>query len=129
MKYAVDTAILIDHLRGHPGATELLTRLTREDAQFISSVIVRLEILAGMRRGEEAATHALLALIEWQPVSELETDAAGALGRTYLPANPGIDTPDLLVAEVAQRHGAELLTMNVRHFRKIFPGLSAPYSY
>jgi len=53
----------------------------------------------------------------------------GELGRTYLPANPGIDTADLLVAEVAQRHGAELLTMNVKHFRVIFPDISRPYSY
>ena len=128
MKYVVDTSILIDHLRGQPRAVALLKRLAGDDAQLISSVIVRLEILAGMRRGEERATHRLLELIEWEPISDTECDAAAALGRAYLPANSRIDTPDLLLAEVAQRHGAELLTMNVKHF-PMFPGLSAPYSY
>src|SRR5207253_516849 len=50
-----------------------------------------------------------------------------ALGRRYLPANPGIDTPDLLLAEVAERQGAELLTTNIKHFRELLPGIRAPY--
>lgn len=128
MKYAVDSSILIDHLRNQPGAVELLRRLTSEDAQFVSSVIVRLEVLGGMRRGEERATHKLLELIEWKNISETECDAAAALARAFLPANAGIDSPDFLVAEVAQRYGVELLTMTVKHF-PMFPGLSAPYSY
>ena len=47
----------------------------------------------------------------------------------HLPANSGIDTPDLLLAEVSQREGAELLTMSIKHFKTMFPGLEAPYSY
>jgi predicted nucleic acid-binding protein len=128
VKYTIDTTILIDHLRGFRPAEDLLTRLVGEDAEFISSVIVRLEVLAGMTRGEETETDALLKLVEWQPIAETECDAAGALGRQYLPANSGIDSADLLIAEVARRHGAELLTTNVKHFRDMFPGLTAPYS-
>ena len=81
-----------------------------------------------MRRGEEHRTLGLLELIEWDPLAERESDAAGALGRRHLPANSGIDTPDLILAEVAQRHGAEVLTSNVKHFKEMFPGLEAPYS-
>ena len=80
-----------------------------------------------MRRGEERDTRAMLDTIEWLPVGESESEAAGALGRRYLPANPGIDTPDLLLAEVAERQGAELLTTNIKHFRELLPGIRAPY--
>jgi tRNA(fMet)-specific endonuclease VapC len=129
MKYAVDTSVLIDHLRNYAPAVSLLDRLIGEDAEFVSSYVVRAEVLAGMRRGEEKGTAKLLDLIEWDVVGERESDAAGALGRRHLPKNRAIDTPDLLVGEVAQRHGAELLTMNVKHFKEMFPGLTAPYSY
>jgi predicted nucleic acid-binding protein len=129
VKYAIDTSILVDHLRNYGPAVALLDRLLTEDAQLVSSHIIRTEVLAGMLRGEENRTLKLLGLIEWDLVGERESDAAGALGRRHLPANTGIDTPDLLLGEVAQRQGAELLTLNVKHFKAMFPGLDAPYSY
>ena len=82
-----------------------------------------------MRPGEERGTRELLDSIEWSVVGEPESEAAGALGRRFLPANRGIDTPDLLIAEVAERKGAQLLTMNTMHFREIFPGIERPYQY
>ena len=129
MKYAIDTSVLIDHLRGYPDAVELLDHLLDEDARVLSPYVVGLEVLAGMRPGEEPATYELLDLIEWFPLAETECDAAGALGRQYLPANEGIDTPDLLLAELAKRQGAEVLTNNIKHFREMFPGIVAPYVY
>ena len=127
MKYAVDTSILVDHLRNYQPAVELINRLLAEDAELVSSFVIRTEVLAGMRRGEESRTLRLLDLIEWDAVGERESDAAGAL-RRHLPANSGIDTPDLVLAEVAQRQGAELLTLHVKHFKEMFPGLEAPYA-
>lgn len=129
MKYAVDTSVLIDVLRKYGPAVELFERLVEEDAQFVSSYVMRTEVLSGMRRGEERGTRALLGLIEWLAVGEPESEAGGALGRRHLRANPGIDTPDLLLAEVAERQGAEVLTTNVKHFRTLFPDLRAPYEY
>lgn len=125
----MDASVLVDHLRSYRPAVDLIDRLVRDDAQFVSSFVIRAEVLAGMRRGQERRTRDLLGLIEWEPVGEPESEAAGALGRRHLPANSGIDTPDLLLGELAQRHGAEILTMNVRHYREMFPGLRAPYSY
>ena len=127
MKYAVDTSVLIDLLREHPPAVELFERLVEEEATLVSSYVIRTEVLSGMRRGEERDTRAMLDTIEWLPVGESESEAAGARGRRYLPANPGIDTPDLLLAEVAERQGAELLTTNIKHFRELLPGIRAPY--
>jgi predicted nucleic acid-binding protein len=129
VKYAVDTSVLIDLLREHPPAVELFERLVEEEATLVSSYVIRTEVLSGMRRGEERDTRAMLDTIEWLPVGEPESEAAGALGRRCLPSNPGIDTPDLLLAEVAERQGAELLTTNIKHFRELLPGIRAPYRY
>lgn len=93
-----------------------------------SSYVIRTEVLAGMRNDETQRTHQLLQAIRWTGVDVAESDAAGELGRRYLRAYPGIDTPDLLLAELAQRLGAELVTMNVKHF-PMFPDLKRPYAY
>ncbi|MDE3097796.1 MAG: PIN domain-containing protein [Chloroflexota bacterium] len=129
MKYALDTSVLIDQLRGYAPAVALFERLAAEEAELVSSYVVRTEVLSGMRRGEDRTTRELLDMIEWSPVGEPESEAAGALGRRFLRANQGIDTPDLLIAELAERQGAELLTTNTKHFREIIPGIQPPYTY
>jgi len=90
--------------------------------------MIRTEVLAGMREDEAQRTHQLLQAIRWAGVDLAESDAAGELGQRHNRTHPGIDTPDLLLAELAQRLGAELVTMNVKHF-PMFPELKRPYSY
>jgi len=127
LSVVIDTSFLIDVLRDHPAAVALFKDLIAEREDLISSTIVRTEILAGMRAREEDDTLALLSLVDWEPVTQDIADRAGVLGRRNLPANPGIDTPDLLIAEVALRHDARLVTTNVKHFKTLIPGLRAPY--
>lgn len=121
----VDTSILIDYLRGHPGAGELLER-ERAAGILHASEITRLEILAGMRPVEEDATRMLLSTLSWHPVDADIAEEAGSLGRHWLPSHPTIDSADLAIAATAIRIGGELLTHNVRHF-PMFAGLRAPY--
>ncbi len=127
MTIAVDTSFLVDVLRKHGPAVELLRSYVRQDEHLVGSIVVRAEILAGMRSREEARTRQLLSLIQWEPVMEPESETAGELGRKHLPANAGIDTPDLLIAEVALRFGAPLVTANLKHFKSLIPGVEALY--
>lgn len=129
MKIALDTSVIVDHLNGFEPAVELIVSLIEEEAEFVSSMVVRTEVLAGMRANEEKRTRAFLSLIEWDSVTEEVSEGAGSLGRRHLRATSGIDTPDLLLAELAQRLGIEVLTVNVKHFKPMFPTLKAPYSY
>jgi len=121
----VDTSVLIDHLRGHPGASELLER-ERVLGPLHASEITRLEVLAGMRAAEERVTRVLLDALVWHPVDAEVAEVAGALGRRWLPSHRNIDRADLAIAATAVRLRARLLTRNVRHF-PMFPGLAAPY--
>ncbi len=124
MTALVDTSVLIDHLRGAPAARDLLER-EREGAPLHASEITRLEVLAGMRSGEEEQTYGLLSVLVWHPVDQQIAEEAGALGRRWLPSHR-IDAADLAIAATTLGLGARLLTRNVRHF-PMLEGLQAPY--
>jgi predicted nucleic acid-binding protein len=121
----VDTSVLIDYLRGHRGAADVLQR-ERALGVLHASEITRLEVLAGMRTKEEAATRALLATLAWHAVDSDVAQDAGTLGRRWLPSHHTIDAADLAIAATANRVGARLLTRNVKHF-PMFADLRSPY--
>lgn len=125
MSALVDTSVLIDVLRGRSAAAALL-RDVRATGPIHASEITRVEVLAGMRAGEEGPTHRLLAALVWHPLDARIAELAGELGRRWLPANRGIDSADLAIAATAVMLDTPLLTRNIKHF-PMFAGLSAPY--
>lgn len=127
MRLILDTSVLVDHLRGRPqAATELIPKALARGDELWSSEIVRAELLAGMRTGEESATRDLLGLISWVDVDQSLAEAAGALGRQYLPSHQGIDVADLIVAALTRHLDGDLKTTNVKHF-PMFPAMKPPY--
>jgi len=121
----IDTSVMIDVLRGQPDAVGVLQKRRRR-GPLHACVLTRLEVLAGMRANEEAATRSLLTSFTWHDVDDELIERAGALGRRWLPSHGGIGAVDLAIAATARRLDAELLTTNVRHF-PMFPNLAAPY--
>jgi hypothetical protein len=122
----VDADVLIGVLRDVPGANRSVAEARRRDPRLVSVTPVRTEVLRGMRPGEETVTTGLLDLVEWVSVDVELADRAGELGRAYRRSHSGIDVVDLLLAAAVERHGADLLTRNVRHF-PMFPGLRPAY--
>lgn len=125
MTVVVDASVLVDLLRGLPAARDLLVGERRRGALHTSEV-TRLELLAGMRHGEERPTRSLFSSLVWHAVDESVAERAGELGRAWLPSHRAIDSADLAIAGTAMLLGAQLLTLNVRHF-PMFPGLHRPY--
>lgn len=125
MNVLVDTSILIDYLRGHQGAADLLED-ERAAGALHASEITRLEVLAGMRTAEEERTRSLLSTLRWHLVDAEVAEKAGELGRAWLPSHRGIDGADLVIAATAVLLEARLLTLNVRQF-PMFSSLSRPY--
>lgn len=122
----VDTSVLVDHLRGVDDATEVLTDALGSGRLLASSVLCRLEVQAGIRRGEERRTDRLLGAIEWWPVDDPVLDMATALARRHGPANRGIGAVDYCLAATTLLLDGGLATTNVKHF-PMFPRLLAPY--
>ncbi len=126
MIVVADTCVLIDFLRGNVRAVKLRDELLRGEDEVWSVTVVRTEVMAGMRRGEERNTLALLDALKWQDVTAEVADRAGQLARRHLKSHPGVDTVDYLIAATVDLLGARLLTMNVKHF-PMFPGLRPAY--
>ena len=127
MLLIVDTSVLIDHLQNDQGAVDRLLSAAENGDELWSVSVVRTEILAGVRATEEAEIGELFARLRWLDVTAAVADAAGHLASTYRRSHPGVDTVDYLIAAGARELGAELLTLNVRHF-PMFEGLEPAYS-
>lgn len=121
----VDTDVLIAHLRGVRAAKDWL-RQARAQGRLAVSVISIAEIPGGMRSAERREVWALLSMLRVEPVTELVARRAGEFMRTFRFSHTGIDTPDYLIAATADSLGAELGTLNTRHF-PMFPDLQAPF--
>jgi predicted nucleic acid-binding protein len=126
MSVVVDADVLIDTLRGGASAIAAIIDAKRQHDRILSITPVRAEVLRGMLPGEEDATARLIALLEWVPVDVEMADRAGELGRVYRRSHSVIDVTDLLIAAAVERHEAELLTRNVRHF-PMFPELKPAF--
>lgn len=125
MSAVVDTSVLIDVLRKTPGARDAIAAAL-DDEPLHSSMVVRAEVLIGMRAEEENETRNLLDGLRWLPVDETVAEEAGRLGRRWRPSHSGIDAADFIVAATANVLRLPILTRNVKHF-PMFPDLKAPY--
>lgn len=126
MTVVIDTSVIIDHLRGNEPARRLLAEGFSSNQRLAGTVLAKIEVLAGVRTGEEQATEGLLSQIEWIDVDEALADSAGALAMRWLRSQPGVEVVDYVTAATVMRLEAELWTRNVKHFPMI-PGLTAPY--
>jgi predicted nucleic acid-binding protein len=122
----VDTSVLIDHLRGNTAARDALEGAVAHGDRLAASVVAKVEILAGMRPGEERLTRRLLDALEWFAVSDPIAERAGELANRFFRSHPDVDPVDHIIAATAIVHEAPLWTQNLKHF-PMFPDLRAPY--
>jgi predicted nucleic acid-binding protein len=126
MTIVVDTSVLIDHLRGVEDARTALRGAVDAGEHLTASVLTKVEILAGMRESEQAATGRLLATLDWIAVDEVLAESAGVLANQYLRSHPGVDPVDYVIAATMTQLAGKLWTRNVKHF-PMFPDLRPPY--
>ena len=126
MTILVDTSVLIDHLRGDKAAHGALAAAVDAGDRLVYSVVTKVEILAGMRAGEEMATRRLLDALDRLDVDDPIAERAGFLASRYLRSHPGVDPIDFIIAATAELHRATLWTRNLKHF-PMFEELRPPY--
>jgi predicted nucleic acid-binding protein len=121
-----DTSVLVDHLRGRPEALALFERSRATAERLAASVLTKVEVLGGVRSGEERRTRVLLDTLEWLPVEDEIAESAGGLAQRFSRSHPGIEVVDYVIAATVEAFGADLWTRNRKHF-PMFPDLPDPY--
>jgi predicted nucleic acid-binding protein len=113
----LDTTILIDLLRGRPGATQRLGALRLAgDVPHACAVNVE-EIVRGLRPGPESlSAERLLDGLEIAPLGRDQGRQAGSWRRFYAAQGVTLSQADCLIAAAAVGVGGKLATGNPKDF-------------
>ena len=112
----LDTTVLIDLLRGRPGARERLRALrAAADIPYACAINVE-ETVRGLRPSEQEPVRRLVAGLRMAPLGADEGWRAGEWRRTYAARGRTLTQADCLVAAAAHAIGARLATANPRDF-------------
>jgi len=122
----LDTNILIDHLRGKPASTRLLKLLNEKETRLLCSVVTRIELLAGIRAGEEDSINSLLKIFHEVAVDTAIADSAGKYLNLYMKSH-GLMPVDAILAATAKKNNVPVYTLNIKHFPMDDIDVEAPY--
>lgn len=116
MAILLDTTVVIDLLRGRPGASERLRGLRAAgDQAFVSPITVE-ETVRGLLPDEEGAARRLFSGLRVAPLGSREGWLAGEWRRFHAARGVTLTQADCLVAAAAVSVGGRLATGNPRHF-------------
>jgi len=121
----LDTTVLIDLLRGRPGAIERLRRLHEQgDTPYVCAINVE-EVARGLRPNEEPAAEQLLTSLGSAPLDTAEGWVAGEWRRRLAASGQTRSQADCLIAGAASAIGARIATGNPRDFE--FPDVDVEH--
>ncbi len=122
IRYLLDSAILIDVLRGVPEGVAWVQKLRPGEAAI--SVITRAEVLAGGPESALESAQALCDVFECIPIDPAIADLVAHLRRMRR-----WKVPDALQAAVAKQNGWRLVTRNTKDFNvDADPFVLVPYA-
>lgn len=119
-----DTDILIDYLRGQPGAARFLESKIHSASISVVSVA---ELYQGVRDGREKKRLSdMISALHVLPLTETIAVKAGLLRRDYR-EKCGCGLADCMIAATALEHRIPLATLNTKHFAML-ERVITPYS-
>ncbi len=112
----IDTNIFVDHLRNYASAVRFFESIAgRENVIF--SAITETELLVGRVNEDNIKRDKLIHFLhQWNKkvIDNAVSVLAGDISRKY-----GLAVPDAIIASTAILNNAELVTKNVKDFRKV----------
>ena len=116
MATLLDTSRMIDALNGRRECKAHLSQLLEDGHTLACCTINVIEIYAGMRPKERAATDYFLKSLEYYEITWKTAERAGRLRYDWARKGQTLSLADVTIAAVAIEHGLVLLTHNARHF-------------
>jgi predicted nucleic acid-binding protein len=117
----LETTFLIDVLRGHEAAREIVEALETDGVRPTVSPVAAAELWVGAQRSspsEQEVTATLLESLTWLPFSRRAARRAGELRATLADAGDPIGITDATIAGIAIEHDEVLVTRDA-HFDRV----------
>ncbi|MGI8969696.1 MAG: PIN domain-containing protein [Dehalococcoidia bacterium] len=115
-RYLLDSASVIDYLKGTAPSVSLIQSLNRQGNVPCTCDIVIAEVYAGLYPEDQAQAEVLLSSLEFLPTSPEAAAQAGKWKYTFARQGQTLAITDCLIAAVALDHEAQVLTGNIRDY-------------
>jgi len=122
MKLIFDTNVLIDGLRLRPKGKALIASLEKSEHELYISSVVGFEIFAGRSSQDIDQRKKIQTFLGFFDVVDVSWKIAKRAGEIYRSGLRQLEFPDYIIAATAMEIGAEVVTLNRKHFEKI-PGV------
>lgn len=116
MRYLLDSTVVIDFVTGHGPGEEMISRLFAESGDLYTCDVVTCEVLSKGDPPEVAHATTLLDALEFVALDPDGARWAGARRREQLRGGSRRHLGDALIAALAWRLGATVVTRNPRDF-------------
>ena len=123
MNYIFDTSIIIDALRQNKKARELFAVFDNSDDRLFISSITGFELFSGKSSKDTKQKDRINKLLGYFTEVDLNWKISKLAGEIYRDKIKELEVPDYIIAATALEIGAQVVTLNQKHFQKI-PGLS-----
>jgi len=111
----IDSDILIDHLRKEQNALEYIQQEIDDSSPLFISVISRIEIFSGARKGEDETIRSLFNILTSIDVDLAIADGAGEYLMKFRKSH-ALNIGDAVIAATAKEMGMKLVTRNIKHY-------------
>ncbi len=121
MKVVVDTSIIIDNLRGGPNWERFIKYKISEAELFIPTVVI-IELYSGTSTRDPQKVKKMIQTLAYFRRIVLTEEIAKRAGEIFRDGEKHLSMGDYIIAATAIEIGAEVATLNTKHFKKI-PGV------
>lgn len=122
MKLVADTSILIDKLRGGKKWDEFLGVLDSSVKLYLPSIVI-FELFSGLSSRKARISSKISSFRKFFREVDLTPEIAKRAGEMNRDVFGNLDLPDYIIAATAIEVGAQVVTLNKKHFQRI-PGVS-----
>ncbi len=122
----IDSDILIDHLRKEQKALDYINQKIDDGSPLFISVISRIEIFSGARKGEDETIRSLFDILTSVDVDLAIADGAGEYLRKFRKSH-ALSIGDAVIAATAKEMGMKLVTRNIKHYPMYDIKIVKPY--
>jgi predicted nucleic acid-binding protein len=116
MKYLIDTDTLIDVLHDRDNVRQHVADLITSGAEVALCAITVAELYSGLEVKRRAVWADWLNALPYWDITRATAEEAGTDRKAAAQAGRTLQATDSLLAALARKHGATILTSNIKHY-------------